>query len=189
MEPQGRMVNRAAVRAGVRRLVSAPVVAGGLAMLLLAGCRYMPPLPDAPRDIFDSPRVQRGHAVPAEQISQITPGVTRRDDVRALLGSPSHSGTFNDDAWYYISSTTRQRPGRALAVTEQRVVVVRFDAGGAVREVSQLGEGEHRNVAFVSRETPVPGNDRTLLQGLFGNIGAFNNAPTAGGPGVGAQGR
>lgn len=147
-----------------------------MAAAMLGACQYLPALPERPRELFDAPLVRRGHMVAPEQLTQITPGVTRRDDVRALLGSPSHSGTFNDDAWYYISSSTRQRPGRALQVTDQRVVVVRFTPAGAVQEVRELGESDARDVSFVSRETPVPGNERTLLQALFGNVGRFNPA-------------
>lgn len=194
MEPQPASVNRAGPpgRAGGGGAASRLARLGLPALLLLTtgACQYLPPLPERPREVFDSPRVQRGHAVPPEQLSQITPGVTRREDVRALLGSPSHTGTFSDDTWYYISSFTRQRPGRQLSVTDQRVVVVRFDPQGTVREVRRVGEDEARDIAFVSRETPVPGNERTLMQALFGNIGRFgpgNVAPSS--PGVSAAGR
>ncbi len=148
------------------------------AMLVAGGCQYLPPLPDRPRDIFDAPVIARGHLVNTEQLQQITPGVTARADVQALLGSPSQTSTFNDDTWYYISSSTRQRPGRALSVSNQRVVVVAFNPQGVVSEVRELGERDGRSVSFVGRETPVPGTDRSILQGLFGNIGRFN--PTGG---------
>jgi outer membrane protein assembly factor BamE (lipoprotein component of BamABCDE complex) len=146
------------------------------AMFTAGGCQYLPPLPERPRGLFDAPVVARGHLVAAEQLAQITPGVTARADVQALLGSPSQTSTFNDDTWYYISSTTRQRPGRALSVSEQRVVVVDFAANGTVNGVRELGERDGRQVAFVGRETPVPGTERSLMQGLFGNIGRFNPA-------------
>jgi outer membrane protein assembly factor BamE (lipoprotein component of BamABCDE complex) len=149
--------------------------------LATAACQYLPPLPDRPRDVFDSPIIARGHLVLPEQLTQITPGVTARADVQALLGSPSQTSTFSDDTWYYISSSTRQRPGRQLSVSNQRVVVVGFNPNGTVSEVRELGPSDTRNVNFVARETPVPGTERTLLQGLFGNIGRFN--PTGGNAG------
>jgi outer membrane protein assembly factor BamE (lipoprotein component of BamABCDE complex) len=159
-----------------------------LVCLGLTACQYMPPLPERPRDVFDSPVIARGHRVAPEQLEQITPGVTARADVQALLGSPSHTSTFSDDTWFYISSSTRQRPGRALAVSNQRIVVIAFNPNGTVSEVKELGDSDTRTISFVSRETPVPGNDRTLLQGLFGNIGRFNPTGTTGGqpaaPGV-----
>ena len=117
--------------------------------------------------------------------------MTARADVQALLGSPSQTGTFSDDTWYYISSSTQLRPGRALAVSNQRVVVVAFNPNGTVREVRELGQEDGRNISFASRETPVPGNDLTLLQGLFGNIGRFNPTGSTSGqpaaPGVANQ--
>ena len=170
MEPGAPLVNHGrAWRAGAALVAAA----------ILGACQYLPPLPERPREVFDAPLIRRGHMVTSEQLTQITPGVTRRDDVRALLGSPSHAGTFSDDSWYYISSSTRQRPGRALQVTDQRVVVVRFTPAGAVQDIREMGEADTRNIAFVSRETAVPGNERTWLQALFGNIGRFNPGPGA----------
>ncbi|MFL1463774.1 outer membrane protein assembly factor BamE [Roseococcus sp. DSY-14] len=155
----------------------------------LAGCAYLPPLPERPRDVFTTPVIPRGHAVPEETLAQITPNVSTRQDVQALLGSPSHSGTFSDDSWYYISSRTQQRPARTLAVRDQQVVVVDFAPSGTVAAVRRIGQAEMPRVDFVSRETPTPGNERTLLQALFGNIGRFGASPggtgAAGSPGGG----
>ncbi|MBY0337104.1 MAG: outer membrane protein assembly factor BamE [Acetobacteraceae bacterium] len=173
--------------------IPGPAVALTL-LLALGGCGgvsgYLPPLPERPRDVFTAPATNRGHAVTEDQLRQVTAGVSTRADVQAALGSPSHASTFTDDEWYYISSTTRQRPAQTLAVFNQRVTVVRFDERGVVREVRRVEPNEMRSVAMVGRETPTPGNERTLLQQLFGNIGRFNPAGAAGqapsvGPGTG----
>lgn len=148
-----------------------PALAAAAALLALPGC-----------GLFEAPRTLRGHRVDAEQLAQITPGVQTRQDVQALLGTPSQRGTFDNEHWYYISGTTRQRPGRTLAVEEQRVVAVTFDRGGVVREVRELTEADARPVDLASRETPVPGNERTTLQQLFGNIGRLSPGPAAAGP-------
>ena len=155
--------------------------AAALAMLLaLGGCSYIPPMPPLPGlDAFDAPRILRGQKVDEEELRQVTVGVSTRTDVEALLGSPTATSTFNDNEWYYISSVTRQRPGRALAVSDQQVVIVRFDGRGTVTEVRRQGEEQMRDVRMVSRETPSPGTERTILQELFGNIGRL-------GPGLGA---
>jgi outer membrane protein assembly factor BamE (lipoprotein component of BamABCDE complex) len=180
------MVNVVVRAKAARRVASGSLLAAAVA---LGGCSYLPTaavqgVPGA--GLFDSPRQFRGHAVTAEQLGQITPGVTSRDDVETLLGSPSASGTFDTSEWYYISGITHQRPGRTLGVLEQNVVVVRFDAGGTVQEVRRLGLEDGREVQMVGRETPTPGNDRTLMQQLFGNIGRVGVAGTQPqGPGSG----
>ena len=146
----------------------------------LAGCSYLPPMPERPRNVFSTPIVPRGHAVSEEQLQQITPGVTTRSDVQALLGSPSQTSTFTDNNWYYFSSATQLRPGRTLAVRDQKVVAIAFNPQGTVAGVREIGQAEMPNVSFVSRETPTPGNDRSILQALFGNVGRFNAGPMGG---------
>ena len=49
----------------------------------------------------------------------------------------------------------------------------------------QIGQGDMPRVTMVSRETPTPGNERTLLQALFGNIGRFGPNPGGQGSQVG----
>ncbi len=166
---------RPSVARQTRRLPGAALALS--ALLATAGCSWMPSVPGA--GLFESPRQMRGHAVEAEALAQITPGVSSRADVEAALGSPSATGTFDNAVWYYMSSVTRQRPGRTLAVEDQRVVAIHFTPEGVVRDIQRIGPEDGRNVQVVSRITPSPGNDRTILQQLFGNIGRL--APGLGG--------
>jgi len=138
------------------------------ALLLLPGC-----------SIFEAPIIQRGHRVSEDQLKDITPGVHTRADVQALLGSPTATSTFGSESWYYISSKTRQRPGRELLVTDQETVAVEFDDHGVVRQVQVLTDKDARPVQMVERETPSPGTEQTLLQALFGNVGRFSPGPIA----------
>jgi outer membrane protein assembly factor BamE (lipoprotein component of BamABCDE complex) len=137
--------------------------------LALGGCSF-----------FDAPAVVRGHRVTEDQLGELVPGVQGKADVQAALGSPTARGTFDDNNWYYISSVTRARPMQKESVSDRRVVVVEFDDAGKLRQVRELGEDDGRSVNIVSRETPVPGNERTLLQALFGNVGRFNPLGGAG---------
>ena len=170
-------LNRSAPPVGrTRRLALA-----GAALLGLGACSYLPSMPALPgSDLFAAPRQIRGHLVEEEELRQITVGVSSRTDVQALLGSPSATGTFDDNDWFYISGITRQRPGRQLALENQQVVQIRFDPRGTVQQVRRLGAEDGRDVRVVERTTPSPGNERTLLQQLFGNIGRI-------GPGLGAD--
>jgi outer membrane protein assembly factor BamE (lipoprotein component of BamABCDE complex) len=159
-----------------------------LAIPALAGCAYLPPMPERPRDVFTTPIVNRGHAVTEEQIAQITQGVSTRADVQAVLGSPSQTSTFSDNSWYYISAVTQVRPARTMALRSQRIVAVDFSPAGTVAEIRQIDQtqGDMPRVNFVERETPSPGNERTLLQALFGNVGRVGPGPGAGSGGPGS---
>ena len=175
MAPSPRPVNRGFPRVAAR-LARLALLAG------LGACSLFAPQPEP-----------RGNRLDPELLAQVTPGVQTRQDVTAILGSPSATGTFDQENWYYISGTSRTRPGRVPGMEDKRVVVVSFDRAGVVRDVRQLDEKDMRDVDVVSRETPVPGNERTVLQALFGNIGRFgagglgagSDTGPAGGPGSG----
>jgi outer membrane protein assembly factor BamE (lipoprotein component of BamABCDE complex) len=146
------------------RSVNASRLAPLVLLLALGGCGWL-------SERIGPDPIPRGNRVDAERLSQITPGVQTRSDVEALLGSPSARGTFDEDNWYYISAQTRTAPGRYLTVEDRRVVAISFNRQGVVSGIRELTETDGRDVRMVSRETPVPGNERSLMQALFGNVG------------------
>ena len=131
-----------------------------LAALALGACERLAP-----------PPVPRGNRVEPDRLAQITKGVQTRSDVLALLGPPSARGTFDEANWFYISGTTQLLPGRYLELRDRVVVAINFDRRGVVQDIRELKPEDGRDVGMVSRETPVPGTERNLLQALFGNIG------------------
>jgi outer membrane protein assembly factor BamE (lipoprotein component of BamABCDE complex) len=131
-----------------------------LAALALGACERLAP-----------PPVPRGNRVDSEKLSQITKGVQTRGDVLALLGPPTARGTFDEENWFYISGHTQLMPGRYLELRDRVVVAISFDRRGVVQDIRQLRPEDGRDVGMVSRETPVPGTERNLMQALFGNIG------------------
>lgn len=160
---------RPAARAGLLALAVALAVP-------LAGC-----------SVFQAPPEQRGNRADPDLVSQLVPGVQTEADVRALLGSPTATGTFDRNTWYYISSVTRMRPASNPSAEQQRVVALSFDEGGVLRKIDERGPDTMRDIDMVSRTTPVPGTERTLLQALFGNIGRVGagNLANDQGPGTG----
>ena len=131
-----------------------------LAALALGACERLAP-----------PPVPRGNRVDSERLSQINKGVQTRSDVLALLGPPTARGTFDEENWFYISGHTQLMPGRYLELRDRVVVAISFDRRGVVQDIRQLRPEDGRDVGMVSRETPVPGTERNLMQALFGNIG------------------
>ena len=130
---------------------------------LLSGCAYLAP-----------PLQARGDRVDSEQLKQLVPGVSSQSDAAALLGSPTAKGTLDQNTWIYVSEQTRPVVGGTLAVQNQHVVELRFDNRGVLRQVTALGPRDALPVSIVSRTTPAPGTEASVLQQLFGNIGRFN---------------
>ena len=102
------------------------------------------------------------------------------------LGRPTFAGQFDQRDWYYVSRDTSQLAFSMPRPTEQTVLHVRFDAAGNVESVNRTGLELVANIQPSSDKTPTLGSDRSLLEELFGNIGAVGqrgqSAPTADNP-------
>ena len=113
----------------------------------------------------------RGNLADPEVVSQITPGESTRGTVEDLLGSPTTVATFNDRTWYYIGRKTERFAFFKPEILEQQVVAIHFDEAGTVENVKIYGPDDAREVEVVDRTTPTAGQELTVLQELFGNLG------------------
>jgi outer membrane protein assembly factor BamE (lipoprotein component of BamABCDE complex) len=119
---------------------------------------------------------QRGNLPESDRITEIHPGTTTRDQVTKILGSPSSTGTFDPNSWYYISRKTKQVAFLDPDVIDQQVYIVNFDPNGVVKSVDHKGLKDARAVTPAPGATPAPGRELTFLEQLLGNIGRFNKS-------------
>lgn len=154
---------------------SRALVALSLGAALTAGC--------------SSIRDHQGYLVDEQLIAAIQPGVDNKDSVAGTLGRPTFVGQFDQDQrdWYYVSRDTRAAAFTMPRPAAQTTLHVHFDAAGNVESVQRTGVELAVNIDPDNRETPTLGRHRSLLQELFGNIGAVGqrgqSAPTADNPG------
>ena len=131
----------------------------GVSLLALAAC---------------SPQVaKRGQVVDPQAASQLQAGRSTMAEVQKALGSPSMVGTFDKNVWYYLGQDVERVAFFAAEATDRKIVAVKFDDKGVVQQVAQLSLADGKQVELVARETPTAGNETTLMQDLFGNIGRF----------------
>jgi len=125
-----------------------------------------------------------GNLVEPDRLAQIQQGLSRKSDVADVLGTPSATGTFDPNVWYYIGQRTEKLAFFKPEITERKVVVVRFDESGVVRQVEQLDLAAGQDIDIVSRSTPTAGKDITFLEQMLGNVGRFSGTKKGQGPGV-----
>jgi outer membrane protein assembly factor BamE (lipoprotein component of BamABCDE complex) len=119
---------------------------------------------------------QRGNLLDPERLQQVRPGITTREGVQTLLGTPSSTGTFDSNTWYYISRRTEQFAFFQPKVTDSQVVAIDFDDQGIVRDVHRHGLDDARTIQPVARATPAPGREMSFIEQLIGNVGKFNTS-------------
>lgn len=118
----------------------------------------------------------RGNMVEEYQLKEILAGIDGKDDVMRKIGSPTTISTFDENKWYYMGQKTKKKGILDPKLSEEKIILISFDADGKVGSVTQQQSGRE-DIPLVQRTTPVSGNDYTFLQQMIGNVGKFNKQP------------
>jgi outer membrane protein assembly factor BamE (lipoprotein component of BamABCDE complex) len=144
---------------------SAALIAATAALLTTAACAPI--------------RNVRGYIPDETKVATVKVGEDTRDTVQDKLGTPSSSAAFGDPIWYYISSEDERYAFFNADTTMRQVLAVQFNEDGKVAEVRKYGLEDGKVIDLVSRETPTRGREMSLLQSLFGGIGAPGSTSAA----------
>ena len=125
----------------------------------------------------------KGYLADEVVLRSVQPGVDNRTSVERTLGQPSFISQFGEPVWYYVSSTTSQKPFTTPKITAQSVLAVRFDAAGNVIAADRTGLDLVAYISPDDDETPTLGRERGFLEDLFGNIGQVGAGGVGGGGG------
>jgi outer membrane protein assembly factor BamE (lipoprotein component of BamABCDE complex) len=123
----------------------------------------------------------KGYLADEVVLRSVQPGVDNRTSVERTLGQPSYKSQFGEPVWYYISSTTSQRPFTTPRISEHMVLAVRFDDAGNVISADRTGLEQVARIHPEDDATPTLGRERSFLQDLFGNIGQVGTGAGAAG--------
>jgi len=140
-----------------------------VAALLAAGCA--------------TNRIHKGAVLDPQLVSSIQPGVDNKDSVQKLLGTPTITGQFSQNEWYYVARETNQLAFRNPRVTRQTTLLVRFTPAGNVASLQRTGADLILGVEPSHRSTPTLGRQKSFFDELFGNIGSVSGAGAPGGGG------
>jgi outer membrane protein assembly factor BamE (lipoprotein component of BamABCDE complex) len=119
---------------------------------------------------------KRGDLPETDALAQVRPGTTTRAEIVKLLGSPSSTGVFDPNTWYYISKETKQISFFDPSILDQQVYVINFDGNGVVSNVEHKTLKDARNIPMAPGATPAPGRELTFMEQLVGNLGRFNGS-------------
>ena len=116
----------------------------------------------------------RGNLPDPERLSEIVPGEQSRAEIKEILGTPSTIAVFDQETWLYISQRTETLAFFEPEVKERKVLILKFDEEGFVTTIETLTAENGKKIQPIDRKTPTAGNEFTLIDQLFGNLGRFN---------------
>ena len=146
-----------------------PVLA--LATALPAGCVGSSFAPNGIAPM--SKTSQHGYVISEEAIQQVPVG-SSQDQVLIALGSPSTTGNYGGDVFYYISQT-RKRPVAFMnsRVVDEHILAVYFDPKKKVMRLADYGMKDGKVFDFISRTTPTGGRDENFIQQVLSGVVGF----------------
>jgi outer membrane protein assembly factor BamE (lipoprotein component of BamABCDE complex) len=157
-----------------------PLMAGAAlaALIALAGCQSAGT--GGTNALGFGETTTHGYVVSPTALEQVPVG-SSRDQVLIALGSPSTTGNYGNEVYYYISQTRH----RAVAfmpdkVVDQRIVAVYFGPDGNVERVANYGLQDGKVFDFISRTTPTGGADQNFLQQVLSGVIGFGSNPFCG---------
>ena len=117
-----------------------------------------------------------GYVVSDTALEQVPIGSSREQALIAL-GTPSTTGNFGGEVFYYISQTRHQSVAfMPEKVVDQRVLAVYMDEDGNVKQIADYGLKDGKVFDFVAKATPTGGRDSNFLQQVLeGALNAGNS--------------
>lgn len=114
-----------------------------------------------------------GYTLDDKALKEIIPGESTKEQVQAVLGSPSSISEFGQLTWYYISSEYERKAFLKPKLVSQSIVAVTFDEE-TVADVKRYSKDDAKAISMVKDTTPTEGHDMGIINQLLGNVGRFN---------------
>lgn len=124
---------------------------------------------------------RRGYIPKPGAFDQINTGMTKME-VEGILGTPSTTASvqFKGDSYYYISSTTQDK-AFLTEETDREVIAIRFDEAGLVKSFGTYGLEDGRVVALNGNQSPVYGEDNSIVSMMLRSSKGTRTGPMLGG--------
>lgn len=117
----------------------------------------------------------KGYVTKFSDFSKIKAGESTKYDVIQTLGSPTTTSLFGEETWYYIGKEQTKETFFRPEVKSYDAYEITFN-GDVVKAVSKKDQAALKEVEVSKDYTKTTGNEVTVWQQIFGNLGKFNPA-------------
>jgi outer membrane protein assembly factor BamE (lipoprotein component of BamABCDE complex) len=111
-----------------------------------------------------------GNVVKQTQLDRIQIGTHNQRDIASILGSPSATGTFNQNRWYYITEKAAVHSLGDQEILERDIIIFDFNDKGIVTAMSFKNKAHSNNIIPSTDTTETHGQTMGVVDQLIDNL-------------------
>ena len=116
--------------------------------------------------------------IDADPAKDVKVGGDTKSTVRAKLGSPSATSTFDPNVWFYMNQVKERVAFERPKVVARHVTAISFDKDSEqVTAVNNYTLKDGRVIAYNEHETPTRGRELSILEQVLGTVGRGSMLP------------
>lgn len=114
----------------------------------------------------------KGYSFELSQPKLIQKGVTSKESVINIMGSPTIISDFNNqDVWIYYAEEVEKFLFYIPKIKTRRILMVKFDNGNTVNHIKEYHLNDEKKLKFARSYTKVEGHEVGIFKSIIGNIG------------------
>lgn len=116
---------------------------------------------------------KHGYMFEMSDYELVKEGVTSKERVLNLMGSPTIIEDFYDDElWIYFSEDVRHLLFLRPKPISRKILTMSFDENGVVKKISEYSlKDENKKMAFSTEITPVEDHKQGWFKSIYSNVG------------------
>ena len=115
---------------------------------------------------------KRGYMFDLSDSHLLQEGVTSKERVLKIMGSPTIISDIGDETWVYYYENIERLLFFIPSIEERQIIVLRFDREGVIKELKSLDlEDRDQKLSFNSKYTEVESHETGFFKSIFSNVG------------------
>lgn len=100
-------------------------------------------------------------------------GVTTKEKVLDLLGSPTATSDYGDLTYYYIHQESKQVAFCSKQLQKQEILAIKFNKQGKISAIEEYSKDQYKNLKYDQSVTSLKGSESSAISKVINNIGKF----------------
>ncbi len=117
---------------------------------------------------------QKGYIFDEDDISQISVGLTNKENTLRYLGYPLNKSYFDDNIWIYYSYQMKEVLFFKPKISNQKLLVLEFDKETDIIKNLSLYNINSNNYEILNDTTNINDEKQSIIQDILKNIGQFS---------------